>query len=120
MREFDSGLIHDAAELRKLIMERPDLPIVVLAGEEAAGPDYYWTYCENVSVSINHILDIKTPYDGDCVFCDKDTFKDTVSDALYNEETKQLSVEEYDAMVAAEVAKYEPHWREVIAIYATN
>lgn len=29
------GLIHDASELRKLIAENPDLPIVVLAGDEA-------------------------------------------------------------------------------------
>lgn len=35
-------LIHDATELRKLIAENPDLPIVVLAGEDANnGGNYY-------------------------------------------------------------------------------
>ena len=33
------GLIHDATELRKLIAENPDLPIVVIAGEEANNGD---------------------------------------------------------------------------------
>ena len=120
MVKSDDGLIHDASELRRLITERPDLPIVVLAGEEASGCDYYWTYCCTVNVKIEWILDVKTPYDGDSVFNDKETFRDAVADALYNEETRQMSDEEYSAMVTTEVAKYESYWREVIAIFATN
>ena len=120
MMNLDNSLLHDASELRRLVMERPDLPIVVLAGEEASGCDYYWTYCCVVNVEIGWILDVKTPYDGDNVFNDKETFRDAVADALYSEETRQMSDKDYDAMVAAEIAKYEPHWREVIAVYATN
>lgn len=40
-----------------------------------------------------------------------------MSDALNNEETSELSDSEFDAMVKAEVAKYEPYWRKVIAVY---
>lgn len=37
-------LIHDATELRKLIAENPDLPIVVLASEEANSGEWGWQY----------------------------------------------------------------------------
>ena len=39
------GLVHDSAELRKLMQEHPDCPVVVLANEESACSDYAWTYC---------------------------------------------------------------------------
>lgn len=115
------GLIHDASELRKLIAENPDLPIVFLAGERANSGDFYWMYCSYVSASIEEILYIHDPYDGeDAVFTDKDEFEEAVSDALYDKETSDLSDSEFDAMVKAEVAKYEPYWRKVIAVYADN
>ena len=115
------GLIHDASELRKLIAENPDLPIVVLAGEKANNGDSYWMYCSFVNAIIEEILYIYDPYDGeDAVFNDKDEFEEAVSDALYDKETSDLSDSEFDAMVKAEVAKYEPYWRKVIAVYADN
>ena len=43
-----------------------------------------------------------------------------MSDALYDKETCELSDSEFDAMVKAEVAKYEPYWRKVIAVYGDN
>ena len=115
------GLIHDASELRKLIAENPDLPIVILASEEAnPGGEYAWMYCSYVHCEIDFILDTHTPYDGETVFTDKDEFEEAVSDALYDKETSDLSDSEFDAMVKAEVAKYEPYWRKVIAVYADN
>ena len=114
------GLIHDASELRKLIAENPDLPIVILAGEEANSGDPYWMYCSSVSAGLDEVLDIHTPYDGETVFTDKDEFEEAVSDAMWNKESSELSDSEFDAMVKAEVAKYEPYWRKVIAVYADN
>ena len=78
-------------------------------------------YCSSVSASIEEILYIRNPYDGEyVVFTDKDEFEEVVSDALNDKETCELSDSEFDAMVKAEVAKYEPYWRKVIAVYADN
>lgn len=113
------GLIHDASELRKLIAENPDLPIVVLAGDEANSGDYSWMYCSDVSCNIEYMLDVRTPYDREYVFTDKDDFEERVSDCLYDD-NKDMPDEDYDELVRSEVAKYEPYWRKVITIYATN
>jgi len=121
MKILSTGLVHDSYELRKLIAENPDLPIVVLAGEEANNcGDYYWMYCSEVSASLDEILDTTTPYNEEKVFTDRVEFKEAVSDHLINDETEKLSDAEFDALVEAEVAKYDPYWRKVIAIWATN
>jgi hypothetical protein len=119
MKRNEIGLVHDATNLRKLISEHPDLPIVVLAGEEANGGDYCWMYCSSISCCIDYILDTKTPYDSEYVFTDRDEFEDKVADALYDDYCEK-SDDEYAAAIKAEIVKYEPYWKKVIAIYATN
>lgn len=122
MKKSDIGLVHDATELRKLIVANPDLPIVVLEDVDADNDYYGWMYCSNVCCNIDYILDIKTPYDnyGEHVFTDKDEFEDAVMNGLNNKETAKLSDAEYEALVASEVAKYAPYWKKVIAVYVSN
>lgn len=113
------GLVHDSAPLRKFIAENPGLPIVVLAGEEANNGDWYWMYCSDVDCCIDFILDIHTPYDRENhVFTDKNDFMDAIIDSIpLNDTRTELEI---TAFVESEFDKYEPYWRKVIAIYATN
>lgn len=114
----DYKLIHDASALRKLMRENPDLPIVVLAGEEANIGGYAWMYCSNIKCEIGHILDAVTPC---CdIFTDRGEFEDAVSDWVYCDGNEDLPEEEFDALVRAEMAKYEPYWRKVIVVYVDN
>lgn len=113
------SLTHSSDELKKLIFENPDLPIVVLAGEEASSYDFYWTYCSSVSCHISEILDCDYYDYDDTVFTDRDRLEERIEDDLYDEYCDK-SDEEYDAAVKRELEKYEPYWKKVIAIYATN
>ena len=117
------GLIHDSAELRKLIAENPELPIVVLAGEEANNGEWGWMYCTDVSCSIKKVLDIATPYDDDKgrVFDDEGDFEEAIAYYLEDSEAcKNMSDAEFEAAVKREMDMYAGCWRKVIAIYATN
>lgn len=121
MREY--GLVHDAAALRKLITENPDLPIVVIAGEEANSGDWGWQYCNDVDCNITEILDIKTPFDRDdgIIFDDRGDFEEAVAYVLEDrEECKTMTNAEFDEAVKREVAMYDGCWRKVIAVYVTN
>lgn len=113
------SLTHSSDELKKLIFENPDLPIVVLAGEEASSYDFYWTYCSSVSCHISEILDCDYYDYDDTVFTDRDRLEEKIEEDLYDEYCDK-SEEEYDAAVKRELEKYEPYWQKVIAIYATN
>jgi hypothetical protein len=113
------SLTHSSDELKKLIFENPDLPIVVLAGEEASGYDYYWTYCSSVSCHISEILDCDYYDYDDIIFTDRDRLEEKIEDDLYDD-YHDKSEEEYDSAVKRKLAELEPYWKKVIAIYATN
>ena len=104
-------------ELKRLILENPDLPIVVLAGEEANGGDYSWMFCSDISFHIEEILDCDYVDSNDCVFCDRDYLEEYVSDMLYDEYYEKSN---YEAAIKNKLAELEPYWTKVIAIYATN
>ena len=105
-------------ELKRLILENPDLPIVVLAGEEAHS-DFYWTYCSDISFNIGEILDCDFYDYDDSVFTDKDRLEEYIEDMLCDEYYEK-SEEEYEAAIKDKLAELEPYWKKVIAIYATN
>lgn len=116
-REY--GLSHKSDELKKLIMENPDLPIVVLASDEANCGDWCWQYCFSVSCGLSEILDCDYCDNDDTIFTDRDLLEEHISDELYDEYHVKSS-EEYDEAVKRKMAELEPYWTKVIAIYASN
>ena len=106
-------------ELKKLILENPDLPIVVLAGEEANGGDYSWMFCSYISFNIEEILDCDYVDSNDCVFCDRAYLEEYIENELYDEYCDKPD-EEYEAAIKRKLEELEPYWVKVIAINATN
>lgn len=117
----DLGIVHGTTELRKLIAENPDLPIVVLVSEEAYSGEWGYEYCANVSCDLGEVLDCKIPFGGGIVPTDKDDFEEQLADYLCDlPENKGLSDSEFDKLLKEEMAKYEPYWKKVISISANN
>lgn len=107
-------------ELKKLIAEHPDYPIVVVVGSEVvADCDYGWWYAPYLSFSIGEILDCEQDVNDEKVYVDRDDFEEDLADILgdsgdYDETTD----EEFDKIVQEELKKYEPYWKKVIEIRA--
>lgn len=107
-------------ELKKLILENPDLPIVVLAGEDANNMgDFYWMFCSDISFDIGEILDCDFYDHEDAIFTDRDKLKEAVEDMFYYDYLDKPE-EEYESAIKNKLAELEPYWKKVIAIYATN
>lgn len=120
MNDFRSyKLSKQSDELRALILANPDLPIVVIAGEEANGGDYSWMFCSSIHFTVEEILDCDYTDHGDTVFVDRDRLEEKVEEDLY-EDYYGKPDEEYQAAVKNRLAELEPYWTKVIAIYATN
>lgn len=113
------SLTKSSDELKKLILENPDLPIVVLANEDSTSGDWSWTYCGSISFDIGEILDCDFYDYDDTVFTDRDRLKEYIEDMLYDEYCDK-SDEEYETAIKDKLAELEPYWTKVIAIYATN
>lgn len=113
------ALTQSTDELKKLILENPDLPIAVLAGEDANSGWSGYMFCTSISFSIGEILDCDFYYYDDGVFTDRDELEEYIIDIL-SDEYPDVSDEEFDAIVRKEVEKYEPYWQKAIMIYADN
>lgn len=92
--------MNDTTELRKLIIENPELPLLIFCGEDSWTDR--WSY-EQACVNSARIDEL-TLY-GD-VWLDKDDYEDRVRDDLC-EDYADLSDEEYDKMIEKKVAETE-------------
>lgn len=107
-------------ELKKLIAEHPDYPIVVMVANEVVADNFYgWWYAPSLSFSIGEILDCEQDVNDEKVYVDRDDFEEDLADILgdsgdYDETTD----EEFDKIVQEELKKYEPYWKKVIQIRA--
>ena len=93
--------LKDTTELRKLILENPDLPLLVFCGEEA----WQEIFPYNLAYPRCGIENL-TLY-GD-MWVDEDQYEEELSDALCDEEEyKDLSDEEWDEMIKQKVEETE-------------
>lgn len=106
---FDCSL-NDTTELRKLIIENPDLPLIVFCSDECNDGDYCYEYADVYNTSITEL----TIYDDH--WLSKDDYEDKLSDDLCDkEEYKDLSDEEYNKMIKQKIAETE--FVKAIVIY---
>jgi hypothetical protein len=128
LKPFSFELAKQTNELKKLIAEHPDYPIVVLAGDESNWGDYSWMYCSNISFSLCEILECEAPFETEFVCTDREDFEERFEEWLWDEmchddvagDGVEPSEEEFQKRLKIELAKFEPYWTKVIAIYATN
>ena len=107
----ETGIVIDSKELRKLIVENPDLPIVVLAGEDAwLDEGFCWWFCSDVRAKLSEVLDCQLPF-GNTIYTDRGDFEEDLADYLNEPDEDKFN---------AELRKYDPYWKKVIAIYADN
>lgn len=107
--KFDCSL-NDTTELRNLIIENPDLPLLVFCGEDAWHDNYPYEQAEARNGGIKEL----TLYDG--WWMDKDDYEERLTNDLRaEEEYEYLQDEEYFQMIDQKVADTE--FIKAIVIY---
>lgn len=103
--------LEDTTELRKLIIENPDLPLLFFVGDDAYIDDgYQYSMAYASDAEIQEL----TLYSG--VWMDKDDYAEKLGDDLaFEEEYKDMTDEEYDKMVDQKVNETE--FVKAIVIY---
>lgn len=118
---FPLNLAKPTTELKELIAQHPDYPIVVLAEESAVCDEFTYTYCSNISFGIGHILDCETPYNNEFVITDEDDLKEHIADSWCNEDKySDLSDEDFYKLVDEKAKEYELYWKDVVIICVGN
>lgn len=102
--------LNDTAELRNLILENPELPLLIFCGEDSWHDEYPY---EQADASGGEIKELTLYNDW---WLDKDDYEDKLSDDLCDKkEYKDLSDEEYNNMIKKKVAETE--FVKAIVIY---
>ena len=116
-----TGYLHATDELRKLIIENPDLPMLVMAGEDCNSGYYGYMTCGDVYCRIGEFLDCDQTVNDERVYTDRDEFEEDLEDRLYDPELHDgMTDEMWDHLVQDEVAEYDPFWKKCIIVYVDN
>lgn len=118
--KISTNLLHSTEDLRKLIIDNPDLPLLVFAGEDANNGDYSYMSCSCINSHIGEFLDCSQTCDSRC-YTDRDDFEEDLADYLNDlEDVAAMTDVEFDARLKQELAKYEPYWKKCIILYVNN
>lgn len=112
-----TGLTHSADKLRQLILDNPDLPLIVFASDDANNGDYSYMSCGSVDVEVGEILDCMQDVDDEYCFTDHDEFAERIEDSLYDFDGTDQELEDE---VKRRAAEYEPYWKRCIIVRVGN
>lgn len=102
--------LKDTTQLRKLILENPDLPLLIFCGEDSWHDEYPYEQADVCKVGIQEL----TRYND--WWMDKDDYEDKLSDDMCDQqEYEDLSDEDYNQMINQKVAETE--FVKAIVIY---
>ena len=106
------------AALRKLILENPDMPLVVFAGQDACDS---WhcacQLCSKVNAYIGEILNTDVFFSGMC-YTDRDEFRDDLEDYYYPDyEGKEA---DFNKFIEKKLQEYEHDWIPCIILEVDN
>ena len=112
---------YNNTELKKLIMENPDLPLIFCVGEEVHQyEDFYYNYIESrhISYTIGEFLDCEVSWNNYLMFTDRQDFIERLEECLMDidDSLRNLSNEEFDKIVEYNAKKFEPYWKKAILV----
>lgn len=120
MNEYEkkkTGLLHSTDELRQLLIDHPDLPMLVFAGEDCNSDYYSYISCSRVSASIGEFLDCQQTVNDERCYTDRDDFQE---DMEYHYSDFDGSDQEFETFIENELLKYDPYWKPCIIVYVDN
>lgn len=121
MRESEkhpTGLLHSGDKLRQLLLEHPDLPLIVFATDEANSGDYSAMSCGSICCEVGEFLDCQQDVNDERCYTDRDDFVDAIYDAI--EWKWDGSEKELEQEVERRADEYEPYWKPCIILTVGN
>lgn len=113
-----TGLLHATDELRQLIIDHPNLPLLIFAGEEAnAGGDYCYMSCSYVHAYVGEYLDCSQTVNDCYCYTDRDKFQEDVE---YQHSDFDGSEQEFEQFIENILMEYEPFWKPCIILCVNN
>lgn len=120
---LEGNLVHETEKLRKLLIENPDCPLLIFAGEDANIGDYGYMGCTSVSCEKNVVLildnDAPDPPNDELIYVGEDELEDDIAEQVYDD-MPEATDEEQEAETKRRLAMFDKYWKECIVVYASN
>ena len=117
----DYYFLNECKELKKLISENPDLPLMFFADDTGNDGAYSCVSCSVIRAHKGTILDCPSEVDSEIVFDDKRYFEEELMEMLCEKYSQSnLSDEEFEKIFEEEKSKYDDKWKDYIVIYVGN
>lgn len=107
-------------DIRKLIIDNPDLPLVFIASDTAYCEDYSSMFFTDVSAYIGEMLDCQQEINDLITYTDREDFEEAVYEHLDLDPDFEGTEDEFDAELKRIIEEYEPYWRKVILVKVSN
>ena len=112
-----TSLLTASDELRKLVIENPDLPLLIFAGEDCNTGDYCYTTCSDCHAELGEFLDCMQEVKDERVYTAREDFQADLEDNYYDFDG---SDKEFEQFIENRMMEYEPYWRKCIILYVDN
>ena len=128
-KHISLGCTKQSDKLRKLILENPDLSIMVEVETELCLDDTYTSWiAPSINFRIGEVLDCDQHINDERIYFDRQEFEDDLYDWLENDyyaegetpdgDRDEPTEEEVDRKAKEVLAEYEPYWKKAIIIHA--
>lgn len=127
MTRWDEDILHSCDDLRKLIIENSDLPLITFVGEEAYTGEYYWACAHYVQAEIGEVLYDRGPFDEaldeEQIYIDREYVEEKIAEYLFDNRTFEQTNwtdERWEEYVERIIRKYDPLWQKCIILHVDN
>lgn len=117
----DYYFLNECKELKELISENPDLPLIFFADDTDNDGEYSCMHCSVIRAHKDKILDCPNEVNNGIVFDDKRYFEEALMEMLCEKYAQaNLSDEEFEKIFEKEKSKYNDKWKDCIVVYVGN
>jgi len=107
--------LDDYKDLKQLLAENPELPIMFMASEDCGNPDYGWTIA-SAKARIKHVLDEKLEFNDEKLYTDEDDLREDLEEYYYEEHDDMTQLQQEEA-VNEKMEYYKDQWIKCIVVY---
>ena len=112
-----TGLLTATDDLRKLILENPDVPLLVFAGQDCNSGDWSYMTCSSCNAILGEFLDCVQEINDEKCYTDRDDLKEDLEDEYDDFDGSDA---EFEQFIENKLMEYEPFWKPCIILYVDN
>lgn len=113
-----TGLVNSTEKLRNLLIEHPDLPLVVFANSDANAGDFSLMSCYFVNAEVGEFLDCWQAVNDERCYTEREDFEQDIYDSICFD--FEGSDQDLEQEVKRKMKEYDAYWKPCIILIVGN